>query len=138
MQISVMFLWGWAVFKLELWGHFPGFVAMTLFTAAAASAFGLLLGALCRSRGQLAGVATTVILLMSALGGSMIPRFVMSETLRNVGLFTFNAWALDGYEKVFWRDAPVRDLWPQVLALAGMAVVFLLVARALARRWETA
>jgi hypothetical protein len=29
------------------------------------------------------------------------------------------------------------DLWPQVLALAGMAVAFLLVARALARRWET-
>ncbi|MFO0843851.1 MAG: ABC transporter permease [Gemmataceae bacterium] len=137
MQISVMFLWGWLVFSLELWSHLPGFVVMTVFTAAAAAAFGLLLGTLCRTRGQLAGVSTTVILLMSAVGGSMIPRFVMSQGLQTVGLLTFNAWALDGYQKVFWRDAPVWELWPQVLALAAMAVVFLGVARRLARRWET-
>lgn len=137
LQISVMFLWGWLVFGLELWSHLPGFVVMTVFTAAAAAAFGLLLGTLCRTRGQLAGVSTTVILLMSAVGGSMIPRFLMSEELRTVGLFTFNAWALDGYQKVFWRDAPVWELWPQVLALAAMAVVFLGVARRMARRWET-
>jgi ABC-2 type transport system permease protein len=135
-QVSVMFLWGWLVFRLELWGHLPGFVVMTVITAAAAAAFGLLLGALCRSRGQLMGVSTTVILLMSALGGSMIPRFAMSEGMRTAGLFTFNAWALDGYQKVFWRDAAVWELWPQVVVLAGLTVVFLLVARVLARRWE--
>jgi ABC-2 type transport system permease protein len=135
-QVSVMFLWGWGVFRLELWSHLPGFIVMTLITAAAAAAFGLLLGALCRSRGQLMGVSTTVILLMSALGGSMIPRFAMSEGMRTAGLFTFNAWALDGYQKVFWRDAPVWELWPQVVVLAGLTVAFLLVARVLARRWE--
>ena len=31
---------------------------------------------------------------------------------------TFNAWALDGYLKVFWRNAPVWQLWPQVLVLS--------------------
>jgi ABC-2 type transport system permease protein len=137
MQVSVMFLWGWMVFKLELWSHIPGFVAMTLVTAAAAAAFGIALGTLCRTRGQLAGVSTTVILLMSAVGGSMFPRFAMSETLQQVGLFTFNAWALDGYQKVFWRDAPVWQLWPQVLVLAALTIVFLVAARLLARRWET-
>ena len=50
---------------------------------------------------------------------------------------TFNAWALDGYLKVFWRDAPLVDLWPQVLVLAGLTVVFLPGARFFARRWET-
>ena len=36
----------------------------------------------------------------------MFPRFLMSETMQKFGLLTFNAWALDGYLKVFWRDAP--------------------------------
>jgi ABC-2 type transport system permease protein len=136
MQVFVMFLWGWLVFRLELWSHLPGFLLMTVVTAAAAAAFGILLGTLCRTRGQLAGLSTTVILLMSAVGGSMIPRFVMSEDLQKAGLFTFNAWALDGYQKVFWRDASLLELWPQLLVLAGLTVVFLVVARLLARRWE--
>jgi ABC-2 type transport system permease protein len=138
MQVSVMFLWGWLVFRLELWSHLPGFLLMTVVTAAAAAGFGILLGTLCRTRGQLAGVSTTVILLMSAVGGSMFPRFAMSEGLQKVGLFTFNAWALDGYQKVFWRDAPPWELWPQLLVLAALTVAFLAAARLLARRWEVA
>jgi len=68
----------------------------------------------------------------------MFPRFAMSEGLQRAGLFTFNAWALDGYQKVFWRDAPVWQLWPQLVVLAGLTVAFLAAARSLARRWETA
>jgi ABC-2 type transport system permease protein len=57
--------------------------------------------------------------------------------MQTMGLATFNAWALDGYIKVFWRDAPVGELWPQVLVLATMCVVFLSLARVFSRRWET-
>ena len=75
---------------------------------------------------------------MSALGGSMFPRFLMSETMQRFGLLTFNAWALDGYLKVFWRQAAIWELWPQVLVLVMLAAVFLTTARLIARRWETA
>ena len=43
---------------------------------------------------------------------------------------------LDGYLKVFWRNAPVWELWPQVLVLGGLGTTFMLLARLLARRWE--
>ena len=39
--------------------------------------------------------------------------------------------------KVFWRNSPLIDLWPQVVVLTGLTAVFLTVARMLARRWET-
>ena len=110
---------------------------MTLGTAAAAAGFGLVLATLARTRQQLGGMSTIVILGMSALGGSMFPRFLMSESMQKMGLFTFNAWALDGYIKVFWRDAPIATLWPQLAVLTGLTLVFLTVARILARRWET-
>jgi ABC-2 type transport system permease protein len=138
LQITVMFTWGMLVFKLDLLGHLPGFAIMTAATAAAAAGFGLVLATLCRSRQQLSGISTIVILTMSALGGSMFPRFLMSDAMQKVGLATFNAWALDGYIKVFWRDAPISALWPQVAVLTGLTIVFLTVARMLARRWETA
>jgi ABC-2 type transport system permease protein len=135
-QLVVMFTWGQIVFGLPLSSHLPGFTVMTLFTTGAAAALGLLLATLARSRAQLSGFSTILILTMSALGGSMFPRFLMTETMQKVGLITFNAWALDGYLKVFWRDAPLWQLWPQVMVLGGLAIAFLSMARLLARRWE--
>lgn len=136
-QLTVMFVWGALVFGLPLASHLPGFFVMTVVTAMAAAAFGLVLATVSRSRAQLSGLSTILILTMSALGGSMFPRFLMSETMQKVGLVTFNAWALDGYIKVFWRNAAVVDLWPQVAVLGGLTVVFLALARTFARRWET-
>jgi ABC-2 type transport system permease protein len=138
LQLSVMFLWGRIAFGLDLFNHLPGFLVMTVFTAAAASAFGLVLATVARTRAQLSGISTILILTMSALGGSMFPRFLMSEGMQKAGLLTFNAWALDGYLKVFWRNAPVWDLWPQVAVLAAIATVFLALSRVFARRWEVA
>jgi ABC-2 type transport system permease protein len=135
-QLSVMFLWADLAFGLPLFSHLPGFIVMTLVTAAAAAALALILATLARSRAQLSGFSTILILTMSALGGSMFPRFLMSETMQRIGLVTFNAWALDGYLKVFWRDAPVWQLWPQLAVLSGLAVVFLCGARVIARKWE--
>jgi ABC-2 type transport system permease protein len=137
-QLTVMFLWGRVAFGLPLFSHLPGFVVMTVVTAAAAAALGLVLATLARTRAQLSGFSTILILTMSALGGSMFPRFLMSDRMQRVGLMTFNAWALDGYLKVFWRNAALWQLWPQVLVLCVLTVAFLAIARLLARRWEAA
>jgi len=139
LQLAIMFLWAWMVFGLKLFTahHLAGFLIMTIVTAAAGSAFGMLLATACRTRGQLAGISTIVILMMSALGGSMFPRFMMSDTLQTIGLGTFNGWALDGYRKVFYDQLPLWQLWPQVLVLVGLTILFMFIARQLARRWES-
>ena len=137
-QLTLMFLWGALAFQLPLFSHLPGFAVMTAFTAAAAAALGLVLATLARSRAQLSGFSTILILTLSALGGSMFPRFLMTETMQRFGLLTFNAWALDGYLKVFWRQAALWQLWPQLLVLLTLTAIFLTIARILARRWETA
>jgi ABC-2 type transport system permease protein len=137
-QLILMFLWGWAVFRLDLWTHISGFIVMGICTAAAVAAFGMLLASLCRTRAQLGALSTLIILMMSCVGGSMFPRFLMPEAMQKAGLLTINAWAIDGFTKVFWRDEPVSHLWPQVLVLVGIAVVLFAIARGVARRWEFA
>src|SRR4029453_8039480 len=137
-QLTVMFLWGEMFFGLELHRHVPGFLVMTLVTAVAASAFGLVLAAISRTRMQLVALSNLLILVMSALGGSMFPRYLLPESGQKIGLITLNAWAIDGFMKVFWRDAPLAALAPQVGFLLAAAVVLFTPARRVARRGETA
>jgi len=135
-QLTVMFLWGWAVFKLDFFSHIPGFVVMGLCTAFAVAAFGMLLASICRTRAQLGALSTLLILVMSAIGGSMFPRFLMPQAMQKAGLWTINAWAIDGFTKVFWRDLPVTALWQQVSVLLAIGIVLFAIARRVARRWE--
>ena len=135
-QLAVMFLWGWAVFGLDLFGpgHLAGTAVMTLAAAAAAATFGLVLGTVCRSAAQLQGLATVVVLLMSALGGSMVPRYLMPGYVQSLGWATPNTWALDAYSSIFARaDGFMTLLLPwTVLAITGL--VGLLAAHVMARR----
>jgi ABC-2 type transport system permease protein len=137
-QLVLMFLWGWAVFKLDFWSHIPGFVIMGVSTALAVGAFGILLASVCKTRAQLGALSTLVILVMSSIGGSMFPRYFMSEAMQKAGLLTINAWAIDGFTKVFWRNEPLSHLLPQVSVLLGIAIVLFVIARRIARRWEIA
>jgi ABC-2 type transport system permease protein len=137
-QLVVMFLWGWAVYHLDLFAHNPGFLVMGLCTAVAVASFGLLLASLCHTRGQLGAVSTLAILIMSSIGGSMFPRFLMPPAMQTAGMFTLNAWAIDGFQKVFWYGQPITALGPQVGVLLGIAVVLFLLARRIARRWDYA
>jgi ABC-2 type transport system permease protein len=136
-QLTVMFAWAQIAFGVDLLGHLPGFAVMTAVTAGAASSLALALAAACRTRAQLNAVAIILVLTMSALGGSMVPRYVMSGTMREIGRLTFNAWALDGYTKVFWRGLPPRALLPELAVLVAAAAMLFLLARVLARRWES-
>ncbi len=144
-QVLLMFGWGALFFGLDLSTprRLVGLLVMALFTSLAASGFGLVLATVCLTRGQLSGASTVAILLMSAIGGSMFPRFMMPELMNKAALLTFNGWALDGFLKIFWYDDPavglsgaLLDLLPQLAVLAAMTVGFVALARHLARRWE--
>ncbi len=145
LQVSLMFVWGWAVFGLDLWRpeRIAGVLVLSVATAAAAASFGLVLAAACKSRAQLSGLSTIVVLVMSALGGSMMPRFVMPDFMNTIARFTLNGWALDGFLKVFWYGDPeagvvemLSSIALETAVLTALAIGFFLIARRLARRWE--
>jgi ABC-2 type transport system permease protein len=135
-QLTLMFLWAALVFHLDFFSHIPGFLVMTAITSFAVASFGMLLASLARTRGQLGAFSTLIILTMSALGGSMFPKFLMSDAMIKVGYFTFNSWAISGYQKVFWRDEPISSLGPEIAVLVGAGVVLFVLARWFARKWE--
>ncbi len=137
-QLAAIFLWAALVFHLDLLPHLAGWLLVSLATAFAASAFSLATAAFCRTRARIFALSGLIVLALGALGGSMFPRFLMPAVLQKLGLITFNAWALDGFTKVFWQQVPSVMLWPQILALSLFTVLFFVSALQLARRWELA
>ena len=83
-------------------------------------------------------LSTLVILIMSSIGGSKFPRFLMRESMQKAGVLTINAWAIDGSTKVFCRDEPVTQPWPQVAVLLVTASTLFVIVRRLSRRREHA
>jgi len=135
-QICVMFVWGAVAFRLQLLEHIGGFIIMALSTSLATSAFGLVLASICRTRAQLGALSTLVVLSLSAIGGSMFPRFLMPAGLQKAGLVLFNSWALEGFTNVFWRELPLSSLALPAAVLVGWAIVFFIASRQLTKRWE--
>ena len=58
--------------------------------------------------------------------------------MKQLGKFTFNGWALDGFQKVFWYDLPLSEIRSEVLVLLAISLLLGLVASLLARRWSIA
>jgi glr3473 protein len=127
-QVAVLFAFGALVFDMDLRDSVPGLLVVTLGTAAAANALGLLIAAVSRSTEQMGPMSGLILVVMAALGGVLIPLFEMPRLMQAISLFTPHAWALKGYQDVMVRGYGVAELGPTVGALFGFAVVFYLLA----------
>lgn len=66
----------------------------------------------------------------------MVPRYIMSDSMKQLGKLTFNGWALDGFQKVFWYDLPITALRTELFVLASIAIILGAVSCLLAQRWS--
>jgi len=127
-QVLVMYLAGSLILGVDILGKLGLLLFFGLLTAMAATSFGLVLAVLCRTQEELSGASTIVILAMGALGGSMFPSFLMPQSIRLIGKFTFNGWAMQGYQDIFWRDQNFIGILPESAVMFGIALVALAVA----------
>jgi ABC-2 type transport system permease protein len=135
-QASVIFGVAWLVHGLNLLPNLLGWALTTILASLSAAGLALALTTHFRTRQQAATFANVAMLILSALGGSMIPRFLMPQWLQAAGWVTPNAWALEAYTALFWRDEPLGSLVLPLALMALSAVLGLLVARRGARALE--
>lgn len=123
LQLTVMFLFAWLVFKLNIFINFPALILMIACTAFAISSFGIFLASISRTRQQAQSLGTLVILIMSALGGSMIPLFIMPAFMRKLAAISVNYWGIQGFFDIFWRKLPLAEIFPKMLILIAFGCV---------------
>ncbi|HOZ84224.1 MAG TPA: ABC transporter permease [Niabella sp.] len=104
LQLTVMFLFAAIVFGLNIFSHLGSLMVTILATAFACSAFGVFLASFSKSRQQVQGLSTLIVLVMSAIGGSMIPIFFMPPIMQKAAILSVNYWSIQAFYDIFWRD----------------------------------
>jgi ABC-2 type transport system permease protein len=122
-QLAILFVYGGLVFSIPVFQEPLALAVLSLAVVSAATGLGLVLAVHARSRKQLEGFSTLVILVMSALGGSWFPLIATPEWYRKLGHFTLNAWAMDGYQGILWYGKGLGGIWLEILVLLAIAIV---------------
>ncbi|HVM98616.1 MAG TPA: ABC transporter permease [Caulobacteraceae bacterium] len=136
-QAAVIFTTAQVVYGVAVTDHLGLMLVTTVAASASAAGIAMALVALCRTREQAQMLSTFVILILAAIGGSMVPRFLMPPWLQTVGWWTPHAWVIEAYQDLLWRDSGAGDLYKTWLVLTLIGAVGYLVAQVAARRLRT-
>ena len=125
-QLSVMFMFSAIAFNFDLFYNFPALILVTFFTAFSCASFSILIGVLVSSRNQLQSISTIVILTMSAIGGSMVPFFIMPTLMKKIAVFSINYWSIQGYYDIYLRNYNLIEIIPRIYVMALISIICLI------------
>jgi len=132
LQVLLVFGVGNIAFGMGLGRSPAGLLAVTLALALAATAIGMMVGAVTRSAQQADATGMVLGFLLAGLGGCIQvgnrPLFRATGVLGTISRLTPHAHALEGYMRLLAEDAGLWQVLPQVGMLLAMAVVFFSVA----------
>lgn len=125
-QMTFLFGVGALFFGMQVAGSVVALAALTCVVVFAAVSLGLLIASFGGNEKQVGSVGSIALLVMGLLGGAMMPRISMSETMQNIGLATPHAWALDGYYDLLLRNgASFADIALPLAMVLGFGLAFL-------------
>jgi ABC-2 type transport system permease protein len=110
---------------LTLGDDLPALLLLIFSCALAATGYGILVGNLVRSYEQASMFGPVSVVLAAALGGIMVPAYVMPKAMQAVSAWSPLAWGLTGFHELFVRHGTLREIWPNILSLLGFFVVCL-------------
>ncbi len=85
----------------------------------------MLIGVAARNPSQAGALGPALGMMFGLLGGTMVPPEVFPDTMRTLSHITPHAWAMDAFRKLSFDNATLVDIVPQLLVIAGFAVVLL-------------
>ncbi|MGJ8583344.1 MAG: ABC transporter permease [Marinosulfonomonas sp.] len=134
LQASVIFIGAHLVYDLGVGRNVLGFAAVVFVFALTAATLTMAINGLCATRKQALTVSSFVILIWSAVGGSMVPRFLMPTWLQDLGWLTPNTWAVEAYLQTVWRGASPKEIMLALLPLVTVSALCFCATVILARR----
>jgi len=113
---------------LQLHGSAAALAIICIAVSLAALGYALLIASLARTTEQASLLGGAGNLILAAIGGIMVPKFVMPETMQHLTNISPMAWGLEGFLDVLLRDARPLDVLPEAGALTLFGVAALAIA----------
>jgi ABC-2 type transport system permease protein len=123
---------------LEMGASAGGILLMAGSAILAAVGYGILLGTLTSSYEQASMLGPITIVIAAAIGGIMVPVYVMPELMQALSMLSPLAWGLNGFLDVFVRQGSVGTVFPEAMRLLAFGAACLIIAWLKnRRRWKT-
>ena len=126
LQAVIMFTVARLAFGMNL-VNIPALLVITAGLSLAATGMGSLITNVVRTEAQAGSIGVLLVLVLAALSGSMIPRFVMPEAMQTIGAIAPQSWGLTAYQDVLVRGMGIGEIALETAVLVGFGVVFLTV-----------
>lgn len=114
--------------------HWPALVVLLLAIGLAAVSLALAVACLVSSHGQAATIGPVLNVLMAALGGVMVPTFIMPPLMQSIARYSPMNWGLEGLLDVLLRNGDLSSILPEAAKLMAFALLMLTVGFLLFRR----
>jgi len=105
----------------------PAVAAIAFVAALAASGFGIMVGTLAKSYEQASMAGAVSVVIAAALGGIMIPVYVMPRFLQELSVISPLAWGLNAFQDVFVREGTLRAALPEIFRLSIFSVLTIII-----------
>lgn len=118
---------------LQLSGCLGVYAMLAAAVSLAALGYGLLVSVVARSTEHAVVLGGGGIIIMAALGGIMVPTYVMPDIMQTVAQFSPMGWALSGFQTLLLRQAGLEQILPVLGRLAAFGLLTLTAAAAVYR-----
>lgn len=118
---------------LQLSGCLGVYAVLAAAVSLAALGYGLLVSVVARSTEHAVVLGGGGIIIMAALGGIMVPTYVMPDIMQTVAQFSPMGWALSGFQTLLLRQAGLEQILPVLGRLAAFGLLTLTAAAAVYR-----
>ena len=133
-QFSIILLVGKSVLPilgtpvLEM-GSSPAAILLVVVSAAlAAAGYGVMLGTISRTYEQASMFGPVSVVIAAALGGIMVPVYVMPELMQKISNYSPLAWGLHALIDIFVREGDTRSVLPEIFYLVSFFTGTMLIA----------
>jgi ABC-2 type transport system permease protein len=128
--LLIIILIGMTIFGI-IWGNFLYLLLFIIVVSFWISAFFAMLNSFFKNKNQAGAIASPVILIFAAVGGSMIPYNMLPKSIHTVSLISINFWFIKGIENINKGEFPAIHFI--VLIISGL-VLFALSLQLLKKR----
>lgn len=110
-------------------GSSPAAILLVVVSAAlAAAGYGVMLGAISRTYEQASMFGPVSVVIAAALGGFIVPVYVMPELMQKISSYSPLAWGLNALIDIFVRQGDTRSVLPEIFYLLSFFTGTMLIA----------